>query len=150
SVLGALFAVAAGALLLAAASRKHRGWFALLFAATLTSACLAARLTLPLESPPAVELPPWEGLDRGRADLSRTAGFAYTDSGRRLGLVACDEHDFPAGEVRAGEQFIAHRFPLTLIRTAGPDPASNCHGWVFAGGRFWIDGSDVEIILADN
>jgi hypothetical protein len=27
---------------------------------------------------------------------------------------------------------------------------SNCHGWVFAGGRFWLNPDDVELILKEN
>jgi hypothetical protein len=37
-----------------------------------------------------------------------------------------------------------------VIRTAGPDPRCNCHGWVFAGGRYWLHGAFVESILHDN
>jgi len=41
---------------------------------------------------------------------------------------------------------LAHR----LVRTAPPDLRSNCHGWTFAGGRYWVEGKDVERILEDN
>src|SRR5262249_33273989 len=27
---------------------------------------------------------------------------------------------------------------------------SNCHGWVFAAGRYWVPGNAVEAILRDN
>src|SRR5262249_26831322 len=36
------------------------------------------------------------------------------------------------------------------IQTAPADPAYNCHGWVFTGGRCWVRGGAVESILADN
>jgi len=37
-----------------------------------------------------------------------------------------------------------------LLRTAPPDGKSNCHGWVFTGGRYWVKGAEVERILQDN
>jgi hypothetical protein len=36
------------------------------------------------------------------------------------------------------------------IRTAEVDGHSNCHGWVFAGGRYWLTADGVEEILRDN
>jgi hypothetical protein len=36
------------------------------------------------------------------------------------------------------------------IRTAEADGHSNCHGWVFAGGRYWVRSEVVEEILHDN
>lgn len=39
---------------------------------------------------------------------------------------------------------------LRLMRVNGPDPASNCHGWVFADGQFWISEEDVDRILLEN
>src|SRR5262249_48665231 len=39
---------------------------------------------------------------------------------------------------------------LQLIRTGLPTPASNCHGWVFTGGRFSLGGEVVERVLDDN
>jgi hypothetical protein len=37
-----------------------------------------------------------------------------------------------------------------VIRIAAADDVCNCHGWVFTGGRYWIPGSEVQDILADN
>ena len=37
-----------------------------------------------------------------------------------------------------------------VTRVAPVDPACNCHGWVFTGGRFWVSGEDVPRILEDN
>jgi hypothetical protein len=37
-----------------------------------------------------------------------------------------------------------------IIRRELPDPNYNCHGWLFAHGRFSVKGDDVEIILKDN
>ena len=37
-----------------------------------------------------------------------------------------------------------------LIRRRPPDDVSNCHGWVFTGGRFWLSSEGVDLILAEN
>jgi hypothetical protein len=37
-----------------------------------------------------------------------------------------------------------------MIRTGPADETANCHGWVFAGGRYWVSAEGVEAILADN
>ncbi len=37
-----------------------------------------------------------------------------------------------------------------VIRRSSADDRSNCHGWVFAGGRFLLGGDSVEIILKEN
>jgi hypothetical protein len=39
---------------------------------------------------------------------------------------------------------------LRAIRTSAPDSTSNCHGWVFTGGRFYVRPESVPIILEDN
>lgn len=39
---------------------------------------------------------------------------------------------------------------MRLIRLAGPSVQSNCHGWVYAGGRFAIQSRDVPALLRDN
>ena len=36
------------------------------------------------------------------------------------------------------------------IRDGAADDRSNCHGWVFTGGRFLIRGNEVEVILREN
>jgi hypothetical protein len=37
-----------------------------------------------------------------------------------------------------------------VIRREQPTEGSNCHGWVFTGGRFWVGGEAVEGILKEN
>ena len=37
-----------------------------------------------------------------------------------------------------------------LIRVGPADDRSNCHGWVFTGGRYVLRGNDVEVILNEN
>jgi hypothetical protein len=76
----------------------------------------------------------------------------YTDRGRRIRayepspgeLAGEDLHDLEAVMLRRGE------LGAKVIRVAGPDPASNCHGWTFTGGRCWIRTAEAETILRDN
>lgn len=41
-------------------------------------------------------------------------------------------------------------FRQRVIRVGPADDRSNCHGWVFTGGRYLLRGTDVEIILNEN
>lgn len=38
----------------------------------------------------------------------------------------------------------------SVIRRQPADDRSNCHGWVFTGGQFWVTGEEVEAILSEN
>ncbi len=44
----------------------------------------------------------------------------------------------------------AQRLGLKLIQTGSSDPRYNCHGWIFAAGRYWVRSNSVERVLADN
>lgn len=37
-----------------------------------------------------------------------------------------------------------------FIRHQSPTDNTNCHGWVFTGGRFWVSGVEVDAILSEN
>lgn len=76
-------------------------------------------------------------------------GQARTDAGGLVPLYAVTDSPPLSAEMEAGllRSMALDREPT---RTAPADPAANCHGWVFAGGRFWVVGGDVERILADN
>ena len=37
-----------------------------------------------------------------------------------------------------------------VLRSEGINPQTNCHGWVFTGGRYWIHGKSVDAILTGN
>jgi hypothetical protein len=37
-----------------------------------------------------------------------------------------------------------------VIRVGPADDRSNCHGWIFTGGRYVVRGADVHAILRDN
>jgi len=41
-------------------------------------------------------------------------------------------------------------FSERLIRTGPATEVTNCHGWVFTAGEYWLAPDDVELILTDN
>src|SRR5262249_29264911 len=89
-------------------------------------------------------------------NMNRPAGpdpadyIAMTDQGTALPLYR--RNPDPA-DLEIEQKFQANlraAWALKVIQTAGADAAYNCHGWVFAGGRFHIRGQDIETILAEN
>jgi hypothetical protein len=85
------------------------------------------------------------------AGCSSTQYIAMTDLGRVVRLDKIDfEGDLTAWAEIEDRELALARTGFKRIRTGPPDPASNCHGWVFADGRFWVSGDDVPHILADN
>src|SRR5262249_36987556 len=81
--------------------------------------------------------------------LQRAPGVrAWTDRGRPIPLYRMLEVE---GIPPANEAKRLARFPaLRLIRTGKPGSETNCHGWVFAAGQFWLKGEDGPWILEDN
>jgi len=75
---------------------------------------------------------------------------AYTDRGRPVPLFHTTTPDDTPPDMLLGENRVLRDYDRRLIRTAPPDAVSNCHGWVFAEGRFWLHGREVEGILVDN
>jgi hypothetical protein len=76
---------------------------------------------------------------------------ATTDHGRRVQLREVNEDR--SVEFRAStEHRVLSEFGCygRVIRITPADDSSNCHGWVFTGGRFWVSHVDVENILVDN
>jgi hypothetical protein len=78
---------------------------------------------------------------------------ATTDRGTDLVLKepvgASEEHDL---ELSGAEERILRKAHLDqqVIRRGAVGDRSNCHGWVFTGGRFLMSGADVELILKEN
>jgi hypothetical protein len=81
-----------------------------------------------------------------------TMDEAVTDLGHAVPIyhLTAPEHVTPANS--EAEELFLRRAGATggVVRVAGPDPSFNCHGFVFAGGRGWIHGSEVDGILKDN
>jgi hypothetical protein len=102
-------------------------------------------------------VPPWEpgpGYDSAHrsvplepVDLPR----AFTDAGRPLRLYRPTAAAV-LEEARAAEAYVFEAWELgeRVIRTAPASPDCDCHGWVFADGRYWVLGEDVPAILRDN
>jgi len=77
--------------------------------------------------------------------------IARTDCGRPLPMFDLADHATrPADEAAEARLIQDHSLALHLIQVAKPDRASNCHGWVYTGGEYSIDGADVATILQDN
>jgi hypothetical protein len=116
-------------------------WGGVLLAGMIASRYLAAHVLLSLDhhSPPPV-------LDLEDVPIRRTQ--ALTDSGKVVTLFHFKMHS-SAAQI---EQFIAsNEKDLTqIIRMAEPNSASNCHGWVFTGGKYGIRDPEVPRILIDN
>jgi len=55
-------------------------------------------------------------------------------------------------ELAGAEDRILHKARLDgdVIRRGAADDRSNCHGWIFTGGRFLLSAADVELILREN
>jgi hypothetical protein len=91
-------------------------------------------------------------LEELKPDLTEvTSAGAVTDAGQAIPLfvpTSSQSKRTPRNDEKAlgGHQNLAMR----AIRINAPSEEYNCHGWVFADGRFWIRGDWVESILRDN
>jgi hypothetical protein len=77
---------------------------------------------------------------------------ALTDAGNSVPLfsLARQETDAPPPPPDDMTYLQNHRLHLSVIRNKPTTDQSNCHGWVFTGGRYWVRGFSVEPILEDN
>jgi hypothetical protein len=78
--------------------------------------------------------------------------LAFTDKGRRVPLFRAEPRPMTPEALLAREATAVHPWTLSasVIRTAQLDLSHNCHGWTFAGSRYWVRDNDVDMILADN
>jgi hypothetical protein len=90
----------------------------------------------------AVGRPPSKPTDRARAT---------TDRGTNIVLKEPLAYR-PESELHEPEKKFLRNSPYReqIIRRGGPADSSNCHGWVFTGGKFLLSGEDVELILKEN
>ncbi len=122
-------------------ARPRLIWLALLVGGPLYASYAVTKLVDPPDT--------LEGIDSVILSREQIPGIRLvTDRGRMLKLyrfVVSDEAE------EAERQWVAEgRLEFRIIRTGDVDPASNCHGWVFTGGRYAIHPEDVETILDDN
>jgi hypothetical protein len=80
-----------------------------------------------------------------------TSANAVTDAGQAIPLLVPTQSQSERTPLK-DEKALGNYQNLTMktIRVNAPCPDYNCHGWVFAAGRFWIGGDWVESILRDN
>jgi len=122
-------------------------WAVVLVGGPLASVLLARHFLLG----PISDLPPQLGAARfGGKAIADVRGV--TDLGRAVALYTLSEDDSEEASPEEQEdrvlavEFLKHQ----VIRLAGPDAQSNCHGWVFTGGRYGVANESVEMVLADN
>ncbi len=87
----------------------------------------------------------------GKPELTKvTNDYAWTDSGKTINLLTGEFQQ----EMNRGEAEFQSLQSLgvlqKVIRRKAADEHSNCHGWVFTGGRYWIDGQTVDLLLKEN
>ena len=76
---------------------------------------------------------------------------AATDRGTPIVLKEAAEHREPSTLLEPEEKTLrASPIRDHMIRRSAPFDGSNCHGWVFAGGKFYLSPDDVEAILKEN
>ncbi len=73
-----------------------------------------------------------------------------SDRGRKVPLFHMKSQDalWPAGFQALTPAL--RRMAQTVIVRSAPDASSNCHGWVFADGKYLLAGQGVQTILDDN
>jgi len=75
----------------------------------------------------------------------------YTDEGSAVPVWVPNSDASMAHEPGREARFLqGSRLELKVIQTAPASNAYNCHGWIFAGGRFWVRGANVAQILKEN
>jgi hypothetical protein len=103
------------------------------------------------------ELPaPWEGpppdtlVAPTPADLRPVkVAHAVTDAGKPVALYRPATR-LSAQELAQYEQRLIKNLAGEVISTRPGGPESNCHGWVFTGGRYWVPSEEVDRIVKDN
>jgi hypothetical protein len=89
---------------------------------------------------------------QGRSLEEVTEGQPFTDAGRPIRIFLPEGAPGTSQELMASESGVLARPGIKerFIRVGDADPSHNCHGWIFTGGRYWVKGNDVPVILADN
>jgi hypothetical protein len=81
-------------------------------------------------------------------DVPVAGASATTDAGRAVALF---QFEVLTSVEQAEHAILAEeRYQNQVIRLGVASSASNCHGWVFTGGRFGIRNPEVPAILTDN
>src|SRR5262249_13589574 len=87
----------------------------------------------------------------GTVNLGPMSEHAPTGTGRLIPLFRPAQSTAEAMASFPEQEFLHKRkLDQHLIQTGPVDASYNCHGWVFAGGKFWVRGAAVPDILKDN
>src|SRR5207302_408256 len=76
-----------------------------------------------------------------------SGGHAMTDAGREVPLFVPAHEGATLPEETELHHPLGRYLNRKVIQTAPADPSYNCHGWVFAGARFRMNGEAIELIL---
>ena len=154
-LLALAWAIGRQALAGAAAGLRHRGVrLALMPVVGLGVPAFAYALILAqYPAPPGIEgLDLGPGVEESRQLVPLLGCSLYTDRGRPV--AAQTDRNLEASRLNrlAQQEKMFDRQGLHDQVIAVPDEERNCncHGFVFAAGRCWVDGTDVPHILADN
>ena len=82
--------------------------------------------------------------------VSENEFYALTDLGEKIDLFNFSVESQLFEEYAKDFDVRFPTFTSTLIHRGEADSSSNCHGWVFTGGRFLLRGEGVERILQGN
>jgi hypothetical protein len=116
-------------------------WAAVLCASMIASRYLAAHVLQSLDKQTAAHAVDLE-------DVPVRTTQAFTDNDRAISLF----HFKMYSTSEQVEQFMrsTEKERSQIIRLIEANPASNCHGWIFTGGRYGIRDSEVWSIVTDN
>ena len=92
------------------------------------------------------------GHEYGKPSLADTySSIARTDRGTPIPVKRPSAPRADA-QIAEAEQRFLQRSPFRdqMMRQRKADDGSNCHGWVFTGGRYWLDPAAVELALREN
>jgi hypothetical protein len=114
---------------------------------SVLAACVQGAIAIPwLSHHPYEEL---TGIDPAYAGYRELSGIvAVTDQGRELTLAAYEVA--PTTNQSESDLLTRQPFNAQVIRLFPPSPETNCHGWVFTGGRHAIPSQHIEDLLTDN
>jgi hypothetical protein len=121
---------------------RRRSWP--LIVGNVLTAAWAASLFFRAVPPQPLATPTWPPTPEW-ARIEETEGV--TDRGRSITLVVQSNASFTPPPL---SREFGERFQDRVIQLSSPDNESNCHGWVFTGGRFGVASPHVDTILEDN
>jgi hypothetical protein len=102
------------------------------------------------DNPPAIDPKAVIGKKNLWRPPETTRYVARTDRGHVLSLLRASSDEARDEATRRFDDGVRRAMQLKAIQTAQADSTSNCHGWVFAAGRFHLLGKDIDTILEDN